>query len=230
MSTSRALFVFLSLFRACNASGKWQVGLRLQLVVLRHVSIGAHAHTQAQAHTCTAVARLAVLHYCHVDFLRSASVSVSFLPLSLFSLLLLCPLGVCCVCVLCAGCVLSYPCVHACGECCNVLVQTSRTLSSPVAGSIQLPSFPSAHARQAARNCSCLSSLSSPSCSPFSGSHLASCCCSCCCCYCCCTLCCFQFCLLLFSHFFASLFNKCLVHSAYAMLTAGSAMLFLLRF
>lgn len=95
MSTSRALFVFLSLFRACNASGKWQVGLRLQLVVLRHVSIGA----QAQAHTCTAVARLAVLHYCHVDFLRSACVSVSFLPLSLFSLLLLCPLGVCCVCV-----------------------------------------------------------------------------------------------------------------------------------
>lgn len=99
MSTARAQFVFLSLFRACNASGKWQVGLRLQLVVLRHVSIGAHRHTQAQAHTCTAVARLAVLHYCHVDFLHSASVSVSFLPLSLFSLLLLCPLGVCCMCV-----------------------------------------------------------------------------------------------------------------------------------
>lgn len=95
MSTARALFVFLSLFRACNASAKWQVGLRLQLVVLRHVSIGAHT----LAHTLTAVARLAVLHYCRVDFLRSACVSVSFLPLSFFGLLLLCPLGVCCVCV-----------------------------------------------------------------------------------------------------------------------------------
>lgn len=98
MSTSRALFVFLSLFRACNASGKWQVGLRLQLVVLRHVSIGAHAHTQAQAHTCTAVARLAVLHYCHVDFLHSASVSVSFFA-SLSLACCCCARWACVVCV-----------------------------------------------------------------------------------------------------------------------------------
>lgn len=115
---------------------KWQVSSGFAASIGRfatRIYRSTHTHRKAQAHTCTAVARLAVLHYCHVDFLRSASVSFSFLPLSLFSLLLLCPLGVCCVCVLYVGCVLSYPCVHACGECCNVLVQTSRTLSSPVA-------------------------------------------------------------------------------------------------
>lgn len=154
-----------------------------------------------------------------------------FCALSLFclSLSLAC---CCCARWACVVCVCSVLGVYFHILVCMHVVSAAMSLCKlPALCRRQLPSFPCAHARQAARNCSCLSSLSlSSSCSPFSGSHLASCCCSCCCCYCCFTLCCFQFCLLLFSHFFASLFNKCLVHSAYAMLTAGSAMLFLLRF
>lgn len=76
---------------------KWQVASGFAASIGRFAT-RIYRGTHTQAHTLTAVARLAVLHYCHVDFLRSASVSVSFFA-SLSLACCCCARWACVVCV-----------------------------------------------------------------------------------------------------------------------------------
>lgn len=70
---------------------KWQVGFV--------ASIGRFA-TRTHQHTLAAVARLAVLHYCHVDFLRSALLGLCHSFCLSLSLFLFCLLSSCCLLML----------------------------------------------------------------------------------------------------------------------------------